>query len=526
MGMRLMTGGDLLARTLAQEGMEYIFGILGGQILPLFDALNREPGLELVTPRHEGAGALMAGGYARASGRPAGVISTVGAGVIYSVTGTADAWAEHLPIFSVSPQVQSWKMYPAQESLQGCYQAEMMAGATRWHCIAYNWERIPRLAQRALREALSGERGPVHMDVPVDVFFEAHFVSDKRLGKLLPASGTSRFAGSFRPDAGSLGEASALLGQSRRPVIVAGLSVLREMACPSLSSLASTLQAPVVVTPSALSCLSGEDDSFTGVFGHPALGSVHEMLNQADLVLMLGAVASEQEEVMEALGERRVKIIQSSPEPELLGALGRVDAALTGDAASIAKSLEGGVQGSVSERSGWLKSCRSGFKDALHALEQDADRSGTGAAVRMLGRAMRPQDRLVLDGREAAYWGSLLCPSSSSNTRYQSHGLRGWGYGLPTAMGVKLASPRERVFAICDGDALFHHVQELDTARREGIAVIVCVVGEPYGWKEVAEGFGLTGLQATGPVELASAVEQAASLGKPAVIDLTRFKPS
>ena len=181
--MRFLTGGDLVAKTLAQEGVEYFVGILGGQITPLFDAIGREPGLKLVVPRNEAAGAMIADGYARASGKPVVVISTVGAGAIYSVAGTGYAWGDHVPIFSISPQVQSWKMYPAQESLQGCYQADMLAGVTRFNCIAYNWKRIPRLVQRALREAYSGERGPVHMDIPVDIFFEYHAVTREAIAQ-------------------------------------------------------------------------------------------------------------------------------------------------------------------------------------------------------------------------------------------------------------------------------------------------------------------------------------------------------
>jgi thiamine pyrophosphate-dependent acetolactate synthase large subunit-like protein len=91
------------------------------------------------------------------------------------------------------------------------------------------------------------------------------------------------------------------------------------------------------------------------------------------------------------------------------------------------------------------------------------------------------------------------------------------------AMGVKLARPRERVFALCDTDALLHHIQELETARREGIGVIVCVVGEPFDWKKVAEGFGLVGAEASGPAELMVALEKADKSGSAMVIDMTRF---
>jgi acetolactate synthase-1/2/3 large subunit len=467
---------------------------------------------------------MMADGYARASGKPAVVISTVGAGAIYSVAGTAYAWGDHVPIFSISPQVQSWKMYPAQESLQGCYQADMLAGVTRWNCIAYNWKRIPRLVQRALRESLSGQRGPVHMDIPVEIFFESHVVSEKKLRKLMPPPGSSRFSGSYLPDGDAASGALSLLEKAEKPLVVAGLSVLREEAWDSLASLAASIPAPVALTPAALSALEGSSPEYIGLVGHPALENLPEALKQADLCMMVGTVLSEQEEVMGRVDRSRTRIIQTSPEPELLGSLGPVDVAMAGDAASICGLLERGMSGKSGKREEWLQACRSGFEDALESVRKDARGKGPGAAVNTLGEALHEEDLMVLDGGESFYWGSLLCPAGLNNTRYLSRGLKGIGYGLPMAMGAKLARPRERVFALCDTRSLLHHIQELDTARREGIGVIVCVVGEPFDWSKVAEGFGLPGMAVTGAAELMVALDKAGDDRTTTVIDMTRFE--
>ncbi|MBC7230258.1 MAG: thiamine pyrophosphate-binding protein [Actinobacteria bacterium] len=521
--MRFMTGGDLVAETLAREGVDHFIGILGGQITPLFDAIGRDPRLRLVVPRNEAAGAMMADGYARAAGKPAVVISTVGAGAVYSAAGTAYAWGDHVPIFSISPQVQSWKMYPAQESLQGCYQADMLSGVTRFNCTGYNWKRLPRLVQRALREALSGERGPVHMDVPVDVFFEYHAVSEKRLRKLIPPPGITRFSGPFLPDAEAVREALGLLEGSRRPLVLAGLSVLREGAWEGVVSLAVRLQAPLALTPSALSAVAADDPGYIGVLGHPALADLPRVMGEADLVLMAGMVLSEQEEALEMLDRSRARVIQTSPEPEILGSLGPVDAALAGDSASICRALSKGMEGESTERDRWRGECRKGFEYALESLKGDARGGGAGAAASALGEALERSDLLVLDGREAYFWGSLLCPAGSADTRFHAHGMRGTGYGLPMALGIKLARPREHVLALCDTASLLQHIQELETARRERIAVTVCVVGEPFDWKGVAEGFGLAGYEAAGPAELAVALDRARGSAATAVIDLTRF---
>jgi acetolactate synthase I/II/III large subunit len=521
--MQVLTGGDLVAKALAQEGVELFVGILGGQILPLFDAVDREPGLRLVVPRSEAAGAMIADGYTRASGRVAAVISTVGAGAIYAAAGTANAWGDHVPIFSISPQVQTWKMYPAQESLQGCYQADMLAAVTRWSCTAYNWKRIPRLIQRALREALSGERGPVHMDIPVDIFYEYHVVTRKKLGELLPPPGSSRFNGSYLPQGTALREALDLLEAAERPLVVAGLGVLREEAWGALSSLSGSLPAPVALTAAAISALGGRDSSYIGILGHPALGNLPEALGRSDVLLMIGATLEEQAQVVEMVDRTRTRFIQTSPEPEMLGSLGVADAALAGDAAAICKALREGISGKSDARRKWLQACRGSYEKALKGMEEDARDKGPGAAVNALGAAMRPEDLMVLDGRDSSYWGSLLCPAGGSNTRHQSRGLKGAGYGLPMALGVKLARPRDRVFALCDTDALLHHVQELDTARREGLAVIVCVIGEPFDWKAVAEGFGLAGAEVTAPAELMVALEKAEREGRTTVIDMTGY---
>ncbi len=521
--MHFLTGGDLVAKTLAQEGVGYFIGILGGQILPLFDAVDREPGLRLISPRNEAAAAMIADGYGRASGRVAAVISTVGAGAVYSAAGTANAWGDHVPVFSISPQVQSWKMYPAQESLQGCYQADMLAEVTRWNCTAYSWKRIPRLVQRALREALSGERGPVHMDVPVDVFYEWHAVTRRSLRELIPPPGSSRFSGSYLPQAAALREALDVLEGSERPLIAAGLGVLREEAWSELASLAERLSAPVALTPAAVSALEADDPSYIGLLGHAALGNLPQALEQADVLLLLGATLEEQEQAMDMVDPSRTRIVQTSPEPELLGALGTTDAALAGDAASISRSLRDGVSGDSPARGKWRRACRGAFAQAVDAAREDARGKGAGAAVNALGEAMRTRDLLVMDGVDSCYWGSLLCPAAGSNTRFQSRGMKGVGYGLPMALGVKLARARERVFALCDSEALLHHVQELDTARREGLAVTVCVVGETFDWKSAAEGFGLAGFEAAAPAELMVALEGAEKDGRTAVIDMTRF---
>ena len=521
--VKLMNGGDLIALTLAQEGVELFVGIVGGQLLPLFDAVGRDPRLRLVVPRNEAAGAMMADGYSRSSRRVSVNMSTVGAGIIYAAAGTGYAWGDHVPIVSISPQVQTWKMYPAQESLQGCYQGEMMEGITRWNCIIYNWKRIPQLMARAVREALSGEMGPVHVDVPVDIFYEFHPVTEGRLRRLLPPPGSTYFTGSYLPERASLREVLSAMEKSERPVIVAGTCVLRQGGWDALARLADRFQAPVFCTKGAVSAASGEDPSYAGLMGHSALPVTERALTEADLILALGTTLEETGELAERVGGRGIALVQTSPEPEKLGVFREVKMGLAGDAISLCRVLEGGFAGESSARERWTEFCREEYLRSCQALASDARGDRAGRAIMALGAAISPADRLVLDGERSFYWGSVLCPPGTCNSRFFSPGMEGIGYGLPMALGIKLAFPRGRVIALCDGEAFFQHMRELETSRRENIPVVVAVVGEPYDWKSVADGFGVSGYKVTTEGELWAALKDHEAGAGTVVMDLTEF---
>lgn len=379
------------------------------------------------------------------------------------------------------------------------------------------------MVQRALREALSGEQGPVHLDIPVDVFFDFQPVTEGRFRRLAAAPGCSRFEGSILPGDTARREALDVLKIARKPLIAAGLSVHRERSWEALSSLAETLVAPVVVTSAAHTAIKADHPSYIGVLGHPALANVTHALKTADTLVMVGTTLGEGEEIIDIVDRANTRVIQTSPEPELLGGLGPVSAAMAGDSASICGVLKDGSSGDRTQRDKWLKACRKDFNKAGEAMRKDAGENSAGSAVRAFGETISPRDLVVLDGRESTYWGPVFCPAGGNNSLFQSRGLKGTGYGLPMAIGVKLAHPDRDVYALCDTTALLHHIQELDTARREGIALTVCVVGEPMGWTGIAEGFGAKAFEAKGRAELEDAIKNCNTAGA-TVIDLTGYK--
>jgi acetolactate synthase-1/2/3 large subunit len=170
--MEITNGGEILVQALARQGVKKVFSIIGGQMGTMYDAIGRHPDMEVITPRSEASAALMACGYTASTGTPCVSMATVGAGVVYETAGLIMAWLDYLPVLSIAPQVQSYKMKPHQENLQACDQDLLFAPFTKFNAIGYHAKRLPQLVDRALREALAGIPGPVHLDVPVDILFE------------------------------------------------------------------------------------------------------------------------------------------------------------------------------------------------------------------------------------------------------------------------------------------------------------------------------------------------------------------
>jgi acetolactate synthase-1/2/3 large subunit len=169
--MSKLMGAELLVQCLIQEDVRFVFGIPGGQICPILDAIRRlgvEAGLQFVMTRHEQAAAHMADAYARVTGKPAVCIGTVGPGAADLVPGVYAAWADSIPMIVLTAQNQGWKSYPERGSIQSLDQVGLFTPITKWSARVTHWQRIPEMMQRAFRLAVSGRPRPVHLDLHVD----------------------------------------------------------------------------------------------------------------------------------------------------------------------------------------------------------------------------------------------------------------------------------------------------------------------------------------------------------------------
>lgn len=472
--MAKVTGGELLVDTLRDHGVRHVFSIIGGQMCSIYDALSRRPDMNLVTLRNEAAAPMMAAGCTAATGVPGVSMCTVGAGVVYEVAGLLAAWYSYLPVISIAPQVQSWKMKPHQENLQGLNQDGIFEPITKWNAIIYHWERIPALTHRALREALANAPGPVHLDIPVDVLFQTNKLDEKKRAKIMPPAATTRFIGSLPGPEEQVGKACEAISRSERPVVMVGQSMGRPGRYPAIKGHLEKLGMPVMTSDCSSGIMDGKNPCHVGAIG---LFSNHgkgiEIINEADLILIIG-LDDQIKEVIDAAGKDRKTIIQVEVDPSALLA-GRQDhLEINADPISFLSSAGKTNDGNDQKRKAWLG--RMHQTGEAIALDISGRMPEYASLFEGFATGLDDNDILVVDGagtvgaayaflRKARYRNLFIM-----NTRDMA------GVGLPFAIGAKIGMPTQKVTLIADKDSLFRHIQELQTAVGLGIDIsIICV---------------------------------------------------
>lgn len=548
--MNATMGGELLVKCLIQEGVSYVFGIPGGQLCPILDGIRRfgpDAGLAFVMTRHEEAAAHMADAYARVSGQPGVCIGTVGPGAANLVPGVYPAWADSIPLVVLTAQNQTWKSYPERGSMQSLAQTDLFAAITKWQARVTRWERIPELVQRAFRVAVSGRPRPVHLDLHVDVLTATGDEETLTYRPLPPER--------YRADRGPVAQAelieqaARMLVEAERPLIHAGGGVLRAAAWDELRALAEHLSAPVTTSQGACGVLPEDHPLCLIPGGYGALGAQA----MADLVLLVGGRLGD----VDFWGQppywgdpEQQRLIQIDIEPENIALNRPVDLALVGDAKATLQALLAAVQrlsGPVPQRPDLAE-----YHAAQQAwLAQFATHAASDKVpihpLRLIRdvRAFFPRQAItIVDGGNTNVWAHYLNRVYAPRTFLWAADSGHLGTGLPYAIGARLARPDLPVYAICGDGAFALNMQELETAARLGLSLVVVIANDrQWGmikgaqmaaydaryigvdftdirYDQIAQAMGCWGERIEDPRQITSALERAVASGKPAVLDV------
>ncbi|MER7974521.1 acetolactate synthase large subunit [Streptomyces sp. NPDC096080] len=469
-----MTGAQILIRALEEAGVEVLFGLPGGMILPAYDPLLDSTRLRHILVRHEQDAGHAAAGYATATGRPGVCVATSGPGATNLVTALTDAAMDSVPVVAVTGQVSRGLL--GTDAFQEADICGITQGITKHNWLVRDAGDIPRVVAQAFHLATTGRPGPVLVDIPKDVLQErAAYVRPARPD--LPGVPATP-----RPHPRSLDQAAALLRASRRPVLYAGGGIVKADAAPELLRFAELTGVPVVTTLMARGAFPGSHRQHLGMPGMHGTVPAVAALQHADLVLAVGARFDDRVTGDPTTFARHAKIVHADVDAAEIGKNRAVDVPIVGDAKDVLAALTETVR-ALGGRTPWTTPGE--WWERLDRWRAVAPMTYTPPA----DGSLLPQqviDRIgALTGPDAVYasgvgqhqmWASHYLPLERPRSFLNSGGLGTMGYALPAAMGAKLALPDTTVWAV-DGDGCFQMTcRTLATCAVEGIPVNVAVI--------------------------------------------------
>jgi acetolactate synthase-1/2/3 large subunit len=475
-----MNVGERLASIIAGGGVTAMFGVPGGQTLPLYGAAAAA-GLDHVLMRDERSAACAADAYARLSGRVGFCDATVGPGVTNLVSGIAEAYASSIPVIAVIADIRTDQTHLRRRATvsQAVDQAALLAPLVKWFGRVERVDSLEPVLDQALRIATTGRPGPVAVEIPEDVFAGAQGEDAERRSFGPEAFSYPRFrSAASRAD---VEKAVTLLVEARRPLILAGGGVTFSDASSAVSDLAEQHQVPVVTTISGKGTIvesSPLAGGVTGVFGTPrANGAVLA----ADVVLVIGCKLGQLTTHNWTLPRSDQRVIHVDVDGEEIGRAIPAALGLVADAREAAAAIAAGLSERGYSGKNWLDEIEDGG-DAAQPSGDGAVQPHLLAAV--LSDALREEDVLVCDASLASGWGAAYVPAKRHRSFIAPRGLAGIGWGAGAAIGARMAVEASRRVVLLVGDGAWgYSLSEMETAARLGLDITYVILNNSgLGW--------------------------------------------
>ncbi|NPU91969.1 MAG: acetolactate synthase 3 large subunit [Gammaproteobacteria bacterium] len=535
--MELLSGAEMIVRSLKDEGVETIFGYPGGAVLHIYDALFQQKGITHVLVRHEQAAAHAADGFARVSGKPGVVLATSGPGATNTVTGIATAYMDSIPLVIITGQVQTdWIGNDA-------FQETDIVGVTRpivkHSFMVKRTEDIPSTIKKAFYIATTGRPGPVLVDIPKDLTspaltYEYQYPSKVKLRSYNVVS---------KGHSGQIKKAVDLMMAAKRPMIYSGGGVILGNSADMLTELVHNLGFPCTNTLMGLGGIPGEDKQFVGMLGMHGTYEANMAMHHADVLLAIGVRFDDRVTNHTSKFCPNAKIIHIDVDPASIAKNVPVDIPIVGPVDQVLKEMLEQLE-KTEERND---------KSALEAWwkQIDAWRAYHGLRYETAPGILKPQQVIeclykVTNGEAivtsdvgqhqmfAAQFYKFKRPRQWIN----SGGLGTMGFGLPAAMGALVASPDATVACVTGEGSIQMNIQELSTCLQYNFPVkIINVNNQSLGmvrqWQDMqyqgrhssstyeqslpdfiklAEAYGHVGIKVTKPEDLEDAMKEAFSL--------------
>ena len=471
----MLSGGDILIRSLQEEDVDYVFGYPGGAVLHIYDALFRQDKMKHVLVRHEQAATHMADGYARSTGRPGVVLVTSGPGATNAVTGIATAYMDSIPMVVISGQVQSHLI--GTDSFQETDMVGISRPIVKHSFLVKKAEDIPMTIKKAFYIATTGRPGPVVVDIPKDItnptdLVEYSYPAEVAIRSYSPAS---------KGHSGQIKKAISMLLSAERPMIYAGGGVIQGDGSELLAILSRKLGFPVTNTLMGLGAFPATDPQFLGMLGMHGTYEANMAMHHCDLILAIGARFDDRVTNTVSKFCPHAKIIHIDIDPATISKNVEVDVPIVGPVVNVLSEMNELLDVSWVDRSsdqekllaewwsqieGWRK------QDCLKVERDDGDTDiKPQEAVQAVYRVTNGTSYVTTDVGQHQMFAALYYPFDEPRKWINSGGLGTMGFGLPAAMGVQMAFPDEVVTCITGEGSIQMNIQELSTCSQYGLPV-------------------------------------------------------
>jgi acetolactate synthase-1/2/3 large subunit len=535
--MMIKTGGQIVCEALVREGVDVIFGLPGGAILPLYSTLGSYPELRHILVRHEEGASLAADGYARASGKVGVCMATSGPGATNLITGLATAMMDSAPIVAITGQVGRAAI--GSDAFQETDITGATLPVTKHNYLVLDTHELAATIKEAFHIARTGRPGPVLIDIPRDVqaeeieFDEAEFDKPVSLRGYHPPSVA---------DESEVVAAAKLINEAERPVILAGHGVIISRAFDELRELAENAQIPVITTLLGISSFPDDHVLSTGFPGMHGMAYSSLALDQADLIVNIGARFDDRitgDTKRFAVNSKKIHI---DIDPAELGKNIKVEAPVLGDVRAVLNQLNPMVNKTTHTE--WVQHIEHLKAEHPSLRIRESDDLLGQQVVKAISDATKGDALVVTGVGQHQMWAAQHYQFKNANSWFTSGGLGTMGYEVPAAMGAQFAHPDKEVWTFAGDGGIQMTLSEFATIAENKLPVKIAILnnnmlGMITQWQDMvfnknfyansytgnpdfvklAEAYGIKGIRVTSEDELEGAVQEARAHPGPVVLD-------
>jgi acetolactate synthase-1/2/3 large subunit len=528
-----MTGAQILLDGLVKEGVDVVFGILGGAVLPLYDTLPQFPQIHHVLVRHEQCAAHAAEGYARASGKVGVCFATSGPGATNLVTGIANAYLDSTPMVAITGQVA--RRFIGKDSFQEVDITGITLPITKHNYLMRDTTALAKTVKEAFYIARTGRPGPVLIDIPKDVFTEE--IEYHAPGKV----DISSYKVNLKGHPAQIQKAAAMINEAQKPLIIAGRGVIISEASPELKELAEKAQIPVVTTLLGLGSFPESHVLSYRWLGMHGMAYANLAVNNADVIIAIGMRFDDRATSEVNTFARNAKIIHIDIDPAEIGKNVAVDVPIVGDVKAVLMPLIKLIN--PTQHGDWLHQLDIWRREHPSTDIRETNTVLPQYVIHQIHEATKGEAIIVTGVGQNQMWSAQHFLFNTPNSLISSGGLGTMGFGLPAAVGVKMGRPEATVWCI-DGDGSFQMtLHELATIVQEKLAIKIAIMNNGFlglvrQWQEllyekrfvatplfgpdfvkVAEAYGIPGLKVRRKDEVIPAISKAMAYAGPFLID-------